>query len=144
MNNDFENKIKQVSGQALNSLVKRLPGIAKKEGLQFIQDNFDKQGFEEKPGVVKKWQKRKPRPGRLTRKDEGRAILVKSGALKRSWGNNSRTAGDKVEFTSDRVYAARHNEGLNGMPQRQMIGDSSELINRITDKFEKELTKLFK
>lgn len=142
MSKDFLKKLNEISGTELNKLVKRLPGIAKKEGLQFIQDNFDSEGFETSPGNVQKWPARKKRPGRASRSDAGRALLVKSGNLKRSWEANSRATGSKIHFTSDRVYAARHNQGLAGMPQRQMIGNSEALNKRIERKFEKELNKL--
>lgn len=44
MNNAFFNKLAEIR-QRLPDAIKRLPGIAKVEGLRFIADNFDKEGF---------------------------------------------------------------------------------------------------
>ena len=67
----------------------------------------------------------------------GRAILVKSGNLKNDiqalrHSRNSVTVGTRAI-----PYAARHNSGLNGMPQREFIGDSQELFNKIEQYLDK-------
>ena len=144
MSQDFQKFLNQV-GQKVNKLLKvDFPKIVKVEGLNFIHDNFDNEGFTESSGSVKKWKKRKKRKGKQGRKDKGRALMIKSGNLRRSWDNKTKASDNKVEFTSDKPYAERHNEGLDDMPQRQMIGDSRELDKRIQDKLKREMDKIFK
>ncbi len=45
----------------------------------------------------------------------------------------------QVTFYTHKEYARRHNEGLEGMPKRQFIGDSKTLFNNI----KKEIDRLF-
>lgn len=71
------------------------------EGVKFIDDNFKKQGFQ--GATFQPWVKRK------STKNANRAILVKSGVLRRSiqQTNNS----DSVKLSTDIPYARIHNEG---------------------------------
>lgn len=145
MNSDFSRKLQQIA-QKLPTLIKRLPGIAKVEGLNFIHDNFDKEGFERKVGVVEKWAKRKGKDKR-----RGRQLLVDSGALRRSWDNESGTSGTAAIFSSSLPYAGVHNDGLQAgrppgftMPERKMIGDSEALTARIEDKADRMVDELLK
>jgi phage gpG-like protein len=144
MNNDFINKLAEIRAR-IPDMIKRLPGIAKVEGLRFIADNFAKEGFETKTGSYDSWKKKK--------KQEGKKTLMgnkRGGSLKRSWQQESKATGETVEFTSSLPYAAVHNEGLQAgrppgftMTQRQMIGPSDALNARIEKKFDEMAKSIF-
>lgn len=80
----------------------------------------------------------------------GRAILVKSGALRRSI--RVRPAGlFKAYIYSNLPYAQVHNDGLRSgrgkgfiMPKRQFLGDSSVLNRKIISKFQSRIDKIFR
>jgi len=121
--------------------------IIKVEGLQFIHDNFDKQGFESAPGKVNKWKPRKVSTNKKKAKKEAKAsrsILVNRGNLRRTWDTETNVEGPKVVFQNSLPYAQVHNEGGKAgrgtgfiMPQREMIGESAELDARIEAKIDK-------
>jgi phage gpG-like protein len=146
MNKTFFDKLNEIK-RSLPNAVKRLPGIAKVEGLRFIADNFDKEGFETKPGNYKKWKKK-------DKKDARKKTLVnekRGGSLKRSWQQSTQAKETQVEFTSLLPYAAVHNDGLQAgrppgftMPERKMIGASDALDSRIEKKFDKMVEEIFK
>lgn len=50
----------------------------------------------------------------------------------------------EILFTVPQVYAKRHNEGLDGMPKRQFIGHSNELIGKIRDRINIEMKGVMK
>ncbi|PKQ69382.1 hypothetical protein BZG01_00140 [Labilibaculum manganireducens] len=145
--NAFQQKIRSLQTR-IPKMVRRLPGIAKVEGLDFIHDNFKNKGFEVAPGKRNKWKSRKRSTlGKYTKgKSKGKqnAMLIKSGKLRRSWDNETTSTNTQVAFTSSFPHAAVHNEGLKAgkppgftMPQRQMIGPSSALDKRIENKLDK-------
>jgi phage gpG-like protein len=104
----------------------------------FFVENFRKQGFDDKN--VEKWQPRKKADKRA-----GRAILVKTGDLRRSIIRNpANRAALSIKISTDLVYAARHNNGLKGMPKRQFMGDSYNLNERIKKIIVKRLDNTFK
>lgn len=131
------------------------------EGKKFIDKNFRDQGFTDT--TTKKWDKRKTedrngrditryssnRVGRngsfnaYGRRNANRAILVghASGGnkLKNSFKYYVSSGNSSVSFRSSKPYAARHNEGLKGMPKRQFIGKSAYLNRQIADKITREL-----
>ncbi len=146
MNNAFFNKISEIRTK-LPQAVKRLPGIAKVEGLRFISDNFQKEGFEFKKGQYKAWKQK-------LAKNVRKKILVgekRGGSLKRSWQQGTAAKETQVEFTSQLPYAGVHNEGLQAgrppgftMPERRMIGPSDALDARIEKKFDQVVNDIFK
>lgn len=147
MNSDFFKKIDEIRAK-LPDIIRRLPGIAKVEGLNFIHDNFDKEGFEERKGSLKRWKERKPRK---KEKRQGRQILIDSGALRRSWDNDSSASGTAAVFSSSLPYAGVHNDGLKAgrppgftMPERKMIGDSEALFGRIEAKLDRMVDEAIK
>jgi phage gpG-like protein len=104
----------------------------------FFVENFRKQGFDDKS--VTKW-----KPRKKDDKIAGRAILVKTGDLRRSIIRNpANRAALSVKISTDLVYAARHNNGLKGMPKRQFMGDSYNLNESIKKIIVKRLDKTFK
>lgn len=95
---------------------------------------------------------RKSRSGFLNTEEGNRAILVKSGDLKRSIKVLSKTQ-DSVTLGSDLPYAQIHNEGGNGlafgkhpfkMPKREFMGDSAMLITKLKKMLQNRLAKIFK
>jgi hypothetical protein len=144
MEKDFKSFLNNAT-PALQEALKRLPGIVKVEGLEFIHDNFAAQGFESSTGKVDKWAKRKVVKWKKQElKNQGRAILVKTGNLERSWDEKTVAGTGRVVFASDKPYAEPHNEGSKIQPQRQMIGDSSALDARIEDKITRLMDSVFK
>lgn len=161
-NGKFSRDMQRLFKSARRLLQTRLPGIVKVEGLDFIHDNFDRQGFDSGTGV-QPWPRRKVPTGiwrrqakggkksqqlRATKtgarylKDQGRALLVKRGHLRRAWDRDSKASDALVAFRNVMPYAARHNDGLDGMPERQQIGDSRTLDKRIMRKIDQEMQKI--
>ena len=146
MNNDFLNKLNELR-QKVPEIIKRLPGIAKVEGLRFIADNFEHEGFETKPGSFKAWLKKKTKgAAKKTLMGEKRG-----GSLKRSWQQDSSVGATYTEFQSQLPYAGVHNDGLQAgrppgftMPERKMIGDSDALFGRIENKVDRMVDEAMK
>ncbi|MFA7466971.1 MAG: hypothetical protein WCY82_01740 [Desulfotomaculaceae bacterium] len=149
MNNDFKIKIEQIT-RGLPAIMRRIPGIVKIEGLQFIHENFQKEGFRDGKGGIKKWPKRKETKY-TAKKNKGRNLLVDSSALRRSWDQETTEAPDRVSFTSSLPYAEPHNEGSRAgrgsgfnMPERKMIGESKTLDAMVEVKLNKLMDNLLK
>ena len=75
--------------------------------------------------------------------DSGRAILVKTGALRDSLKIIKETFQEIIIGTTRILYADRHNEGLAGMPKREFVGDSKELNLANKNLLAKLLKKVF-
>lgn len=113
----------------------------------FFVESFRKQGWDDK--TVQKWQPRKHADKR-----GGRAILVKSGDLRRSIIRDpANRAALSIKIHSDLPYAKIHNEGLIGkafgkrtfkMPKRQFMGDSYNLNEKVKKVIVKRLDQVFK
>lgn len=117
-------------------------------------NSFRNQGFEDE--TIQKWKPRKrksyrTRNGRVV-DDTNRAILVKTGDLRRSIRVISRSY-RTIVLGSDLPYAQIHNDGLNGlaygkhpfkMPKRQFIGHSKKLIEQLRTKLDKRIVNVFK
>lgn len=78
------------------------------------------------------WWKGKGSVTQYTKADRTRAILVKSGNLRRSIRYVVISSG-RVRITADLAYAEAHNEGYKSIPKRQFIG-KSETLNKKIDK----------
>lgn len=77
-------------------------------------------------------------------KDSGRAILVKSSALRLSLRVRSASF-KRIRVGSYGIkYARRHNRGLAGMPKRQFIGPSKQMTKKIKKLLQRELKSLFR
>lgn len=83
--------------------------IASNMAANTFKDNFRRQGFEADGGGIVRWKKRKSN----TKKDIGRAILIKTGKLRRGM----QPAPDAVyaRVINRVAYAKRHNEGFKGI-----------------------------
>lgn len=117
------------------------------EAKNFYQKSFEKQGFTDR--VLEKWKKRKPRMRGGINIDAGRAILVKSGDLRRSIRVISKTL-TTVTVGSNLKYAPVHNLGLRAgrgrgfkMPKRQFMGESKKLDAIIRRKIQLAIKVIF-
>lgn len=152
----------------INRVAKELPGavttIIEVEGLAHIQKNFRDQGFNDTG--VEEWKERATadesgrditryrtnrvgRRGNLNRygsKNQDRAILTGYGTGGNKLRNSFKSRKDKdhVRFFTNKEYAQRHNEGLDGMPKRQFMGRSKYLEDKIKAKLTKKLDNIFR
>ena len=137
---NFDQVIKKLE-QAKSSLPKVLANDTKK----FFLASWQKQGWDD--GGVKAWA---PRKYNKNKRSAGRAILVKSGALRRAVNASLKSATfDSIRFVVDSPYAKVHNDGLpmrNGKPiqRRQSVGDSASLRKIQKEKIQKSIDKIFK
>jgi hypothetical protein len=154
----------------LDRAVKDIPDKALRvigvEGKKFILKNFRDEGFTDTS--TNKWEKRKTtdslsrditryrtnKRGRIDnlnkygQRNKGRAVLVGfdtgGNKLKNSFNYRISLGSKQVSFYTYKVYAERHNEGMDGMPKRQFIGKSDYLNQQIANKISKELDKIFR
>lgn len=148
--NKFNMKgMEQKARKALENAVVEVGNTAK----NFFVENFRKQGFDDK--TVQRWKPRKrttyrTKSGRIVN-DTTRAILVKTGDLRRSIIRVPNRAAMSVKIQTDLIYAKVHNDGLRAgrgkgfiMPKRQFIGDSYNLNDKVKAVIVKRLDKVFK
>lgn len=94
----------------MERLKKTLPVQLANQAQNFFVDSWKKEGWDD--GNVQKWPPRKV----TNKKNKGRALMVKSGALRRAAGQSIRSQTfNLVKLTVALPYAAVHNEGYNGM-----------------------------
>lgn len=86
------------------------------------------------------WEPRK----KTAKRNEGRGILIDTGALRRSI-RVIKASFKEIIISTERVkYAERHNEGLKGMPQREFMGDSKDLNRKNKNSLVNLLKRVFK
>ena len=96
--------------QNMDRLKRTLPVQLANQAQNFFVDSWKKQGWDD--GTVQKWAPRSVK----NRKNNGRALLVKSGALRRAAGQSIRSQTfSLVRLTVALPYAEVHNEGYNGI-----------------------------
>jgi phage gpG-like protein len=129
--------IKGIHKKARTIMEKSLIIIGNEAKNHFVK-SFEIQGFQD--AVTERW-----KPRKKMEKGKRRAILVKSGDLRRSIKrervNKFRL---QVLISSDLPYARRHNEGLKNMPKRQFIGNSRILNTKLKFILNKRLEAVFK
>ncbi|MCA6489076.1 MAG: hypothetical protein IM551_03515 [Chitinophagaceae bacterium] len=100
-------------GKVINNvekLKKTLPVLLANQAQTFFVESWKKKGWDN--NGVKLWEKRDD----TGKKSEGRALLVKSGKLRRAVEQSIRVKSfDKIQLVVALPYAAVHNEGYNGM-----------------------------
>lgn len=117
---------------------KKIPRYASNLALKHFKDSFRDGGFYD--GYFKAWVPRK----KADKNKRYRALLVKSGALRRSLEIK------EANFKQIRIgsyttkYATVHNQGTNRIPKRQFIGKSKLLTRKIKKKIRQEIKKLFR
>lgn len=93
----------------MSQLTRTLPVKIANQAQNFFVDSWKKEGWDD--GTLKKWPKRSV----VTKKNKGRKILVKSGALRRAAGQSIRAQTfNLVKLVVALPYAAVHNDGYNG------------------------------
>lgn len=107
--------------------------IARKAENHF-KDNFRLKGFLYES--LELWQPRK-------KPDPGRAMLVKSGRLKRGITAIPGTNFTRITIANDVPYAGYHNRGTGKLPQRKFIGESRALNIKIKQSIKSTLRKVF-
>ena len=128
--------LKQAEQKARKALEAAIVDVGNTAKVFFVE-SFRKQGFDDKN--VQKW-----KPRKVADKRAGRAILVKTGDLRRSIIRNpANRAALTIKISTDLVYAARHNNGLKNMPKRQFMGDSYNLNEKVKAVIVKRLDKVF-
>lgn len=125
---EFFRKLKAQLPQIENRIANDIIAV---EAEAFHAKNFRDEAFTDTATI--KWPARK-------KKEKGRALLVKTGALRRA-ALKGRVQGDTVAFIVPLNYAEVHNEGGRSgpgagfkMPKRKFIGESEYLNKRIEDK----------
>lgn len=161
--------LQRLLDKAVELIPKQTATIIGVEGKNFIQKNFQDQGFND--GSLQKWKERKTtdskgldkmryrtnrrgQKGELTKfgkKEIGRAILTghETGGDKlrnslRYRTINSSNDNIAVRFFTYKGYAEYHNEGTDDMPARPFMKPSQYLNNKISEKIQKTLDKLFR
>jgi phage gpG-like protein len=137
--------------QKLQQVFRDLPYDVAEELQAFTEENFRKEAFQDKPAG--KWKGRKKDPESGKARKERRALLVESGEMKNSIDTEVRGSDVSIGIHDPSIaeYARVHNEGLKAgrgkgfmMPQRQFIGESAELDDRIQKLVDDKLDKIFK
>ncbi len=122
----FEDAIK-ISINSYNRARLVLPKKLGNAAVSHFKDNWRKQGYDD--NIVKPW---KPRKGQIKswnlskKSDSSRAILVKSGRLRRSFDVLVQSP-IRVLVENDAPYGIYHNYGTKKLPQRKFMGKSKNL-----------------
>ncbi|WP_297096407.1 phage virion morphogenesis protein [uncultured Draconibacterium sp.] len=140
------------------------PRIVGKMGVDHFKENFDKEGFVN--NGLQKWPERKTDTGRKTLTGETRelqdSIDYKTDIAKTSWGTDKvygsiHNRGGKTKAHTIRprakkglkfmgkggaVIRKKVNHPGSNIPQRQFIGHSKELIEKVNQRIEKDVTKI--
>lgn len=120
-----------------------IPAKLGNEAVNHFKDSWRQQGFDDNHVVP--W---KPRKGQIRafsvskKSDSGRAILVKTGTLRRSF--QMQAAFTKVVVTNDTPYGIFHNEGTKKLPKRQFMGESVTLNQKFGLAIMRFMKKAFK
>jgi len=128
----------------LKDAKRNIPVLVSNNSKNFFLQSFRNQGFTD--NSLEKWQKR----DNSSRRNSGRAILVDTGALRRSI-KVTQSSFNKIVITSNLPYAAVHNYGLKAgrgrgfkMPKRKFMGNSKKLNQQNISIIKSELNKIFK
>ena len=128
--------------QNLEKVKSDLPVLLSNEAKNFFSGSWKNQGFTN--SSLQSWAPRK----KETKKTVGKSIMVGTGKLRRAVQDSVREkTWSKIRLVIDGSsipYAKRHNEGLDGMPKRQFMGDSKELRKIQRKTITKTVDKIFK
>lgn len=136
---NIEKKIKAFE-RTKRTLPARVGNVAKNHFLQ----SFENEAFSYNSVGSDPWEKRKTKTKQDKRTGKRRALLVQSGALRRSIRVKS------ANWKAIRVgsygikYATYHNNGTSRLPQRQFIGKSPLMEGKIRKLVSNEINKLSK
>ncbi len=126
----------------MERLKRELPIVIANDTQNFFTRSWDKQGWED--AGLKTWAPR----AKETKKTMGKKIMISTGKLRRAVQNSIREKRfDKIRLVIDGgsiPYAARHNYGTDGMPQRQFMGDSKALRKMQIAKIKTYIDKIWR
>lgn len=109
--------------------------------LNHTKKAFRDQGFTD--GSLSAWQARKTQNRADRRTNASRAILIDSGALRRSLRVRKATFRETAVGAYGIPYAGVHNRGLGNMPKRQFVGRSKVLSTKMHRIAAREFRKVF-
>jgi len=127
-----------------------LPKIFANDAMNFVNDNFKKQGFDNMP--IERWREVKRRmqgtkawkyPKKKALGRRTRAILVQTGRLRRATYIKKATWSETT-IANPTPYADYHNSGTARIPQRQFMGHSKALEKIQIAKINKALKEIWK
>lgn len=143
----FKQDLQQMRKELAEATNTTIPAIVKEKLELIITDSFEKESYQGE--TSSKWKPRKDDIDGNKRKSQRGAILIASGALRRSIiveaGNG------KVVVGTNSKYAQIHNEGLEGkafgkhkfkMPKRQFMPIPGEKVSKLDEVMDKEIDKL--
>lgn len=128
--------IESILQQKLQKAAKELPTVLVNEAVNWTKDNFTRQGF---PGKsFDRWKSRKPG----TKRNQGRALLIDTGYLKRSI-RKINIGNLQATFGTDAPYARAHNYGFKGTVnvkehRRAVIGSINVSTGRSDQPYKKK------
>jgi len=135
-------------GKNLERLKHELPKVLANDTKNYFVEEFNKQEWN---GTAWEQVQRKipgtkaykyPKKGADAR--HGRAILVKTGKLRRDVVNSlERADWDMIRFKVKNDYGAYHNVGTDKIPQRQFMGDTPKLRQRQLDKIKSYMQRIW-
>lgn len=144
MSSGYDMKALEQLESRLRTLMPDIPKIAGNEIINFSLDNFRRQGF--LGSTFQRWPARKTTAWGKRRNDNSRAILVKTGRLKRAT-RIIQADWNQVKAINDTPYARTHNEGLQlgiiqkvrsynriGKKKTTVVREHSRKINQKTPK----------
>ena len=122
-------------GKQLNQLKREKRNLMRTLGANGIRHfkivNFEAQGFVD--SSLDRWQPKRKKDGRKT-------LVGKTSILRNTIGYN--VVGNNINFHSLAPYARKHNEGLEGMPKRQFMGDSAKLNKKNNIAIQRAIKKI--
>lgn len=134
---NFDKKVREIERKK-STLPLKIAGIAKRH----FQDSFKNQGFTD--AKLDPWASRKTQNKSDRRTTKRRAILVDSGALRRSI-SIVRATFNRIEVGSTGIsYAKYHNRGLKPQPLRRFVGRSRVMSKAIRAKIRAEIKAVLK
>lgn len=127
-------KILKAHQKKAEQAIRGMVTVMGNDALNHFEQSFRDQGFTD--DSLERWK------GRKKREREGRAILTKTGRLRRSLKKkmHNRYA---IIISSNVVYAPVHNEGIGKMPKRQFVGYSGKLNRQLIRKFDNTIKQIF-
>lgn len=144
--------------QNVDAMMRELPEILVNDAQRFFNSSFRDQNWDDKPWPVPQRKipgtssYKYPIKGAAARRS--RAILVKTGRLRRALATSSRPVtrtsnSATMKWVIGLPYAAIHNDGLpmargGNMPQRKFIGDSKKLRTLQMNKIKTVTSKIWR
>jgi phage gpG-like protein len=135
--------------EAMQKAKTDLPRLLANQAQNHFADSFKAGGWDGRPWKeVKRRQEGTPEykyPKKKGLSRRTKPILVKSGTLRRAVSMSARVVTwDKIQLVVDLPYAERHNEGKDGMPKRQFMGDSQALKDKQIKLINEYMEKVWK